>query len=70
MKKQALLEIIKKGNAAIASQVAQYQNQLQTMQLEASRGELKNRRAGKTIRRSIARLLTAQTLNKIVKDKS
>lgn len=70
MKKHAIADIIKKGNSAITSEIQGLKKQLQTMQLEAARGELKNRRAGKIIRRTIARLLTAKTLNTNVKDQS
>lgn len=70
MKKHALADIIKKGNSAITAQITELKQQLQTTKLTAARGELKNRRAGKLIRRSLARLLTAQTLNNIVKEQS
>lgn len=70
MKKHALTDIIKKGNSAITAQITELKQQLQKLKLESSRSEQKNRRAGKILRRSLARLLTAQTLNKIVKDQS
>ena len=70
MKKQAINEIIKKGNVAITAAVVQLKQQLQKSKLEASRSEQKNPRESRLIRRSIARLLTAHTLNNLIKDQS
>ncbi|MCE7898158.1 MAG: hypothetical protein DPW11_02690 [bacterium] len=70
MKKQALQEIIKKGETSIMSQVRAFKLELQKMKLDASRGEVKNLRAARNIRRSIAQLLSSLTLAKIVKEQS
>jgi ribosomal protein L29 len=70
MKKQALQEIIKKGEAGIMSQVRTFKLELQKMKLDAARGEVKNLRAARNIRRSIAQLLSSLTLTKIVKEQS
>lgn len=70
MKKQALQEIIKKGESSIMAQVQAFKLELQKIKLETSRGELKNTRASRNIRRSIAQLLTSLNLAKIVKEQS
>ncbi|MBP9702774.1 50S ribosomal protein L29 [Candidatus Woesebacteria bacterium] len=70
MKKQSLQEIIKKGESSVMAQVQAFKLELQKIKLEASRGELKNTRASRNIRRSIAQLLTSLNLAKIVKEQS
>ena len=70
MKKQALQEIIKKGESSVMAQVQAFKLELQKIKLETSRGELKNTRASRNIRRSIAQLLTSLNLAKIVKEQS
>ncbi len=70
MKKQALQEIIKKGETSVMSQIRTFKLELQKMKLDASRGEVKNLRAARNIRRSIAQLLSSLTLAKIVKEQS
>ena len=70
MKKQALQEIIKKGENSIVAQIQSFKLELQKIKLEASRGELKNTRASRNLRRSIAQLLTSLKLAKIVKEQS
>ena len=67
MKKQALQEIIKKGESSIMAQVQAFKLELQKIKLEASLGELTNTRASRNIRRSIAQLLTSLNIAKIVK---
>ncbi|GAB4026076.1 MAG: hypothetical protein Fur0011_0550 [Candidatus Microgenomates bacterium] len=70
MKKQALQEIIKKGEASVMSQISAFQLELQKMKLNASRGEVKNTRAAKSIRKNIAQLLSSLSLAKIMKEQS
>lgn len=70
MKKSDLATIIKKGSAAIATQVADLKQQLQTLKLESARGEQKNLRLGKMLRRDIARLKTTSHIITSQKEQS
>ncbi len=70
MKKQLLQEIIKKGEGEIMAQVKSFKLELQTLKLKATRGELKNLRAGRALKRNIAQLLSSLSLAKIVKEQS
>ncbi len=70
MKKTQLHEIIKAGSAKIMAEIAALRLKLTAIKLSASRGEVKNLRESKTIRRTIARLLTAQQQLIEVKDRS
>ncbi len=62
MKKNAITEIVKQGKVALLAEVKRLQLELNQLKLNAVRGEVKNRRNGKIIRRTIARLLTQHTL--------
>ncbi len=70
MKKTQIQEIIKAGSTKILAEIATLRLKLSTLRLAAARGEVKNIREGKTIRRTIARLLTAQQQLIEVKDRS
>lgn len=70
MKKQALQEIIKKGETNIMAQVHAFKLELQKLKLDAARGEVKNLRAARNIRKNIAQLLSSLTLVKTVKEQS
>lgn len=60
MKKTQLTEIIKGGKTAIAKTVASLKSELLSTKLKGARGEVKNIRQSKIMRRDIARLLTAK----------
>jgi ribosomal protein L29 len=70
MKKTQLQELIKQGSAALLGQITTFKTEHQKLKLEAARGELKNPRAMRNIRRSIAQLNTALTLSKIINEQS
>lgn len=70
MKKTQIQEIIKAGSSKIMSEIAALRLKITTLKLNAARGEVKNLRESKTLRRTIARLLTAQQQLIEVKDRS
>lgn len=70
MKKTDLMTIIKSGSAAITDKISSIQSELVKIKLEKSRGEIKNLRSAKMLRRDLSRLKTAQTLSKLIKDQS
>ena len=70
MKKTQIQEIIKSGSSKIMSEIATLRLKITTLKLNAARGEVKNLRESKTLRRTIARLLTAQQQLIEVKDRS
>lgn len=61
MKKNELYAIVKQGQVAIKAEVAKLQAEIQNSLLKATRGEDKNPRRRRTLRRTIAQLLTMQT---------
>lgn len=70
MKKTQIQEIIKAGSSKIFAEIAALRLKITTLKLNAARGEVKNLRESKTLRRTIARLLTAQQQLIEVKDRS
>jgi ribosomal protein L29 len=70
MKKTQIQEIIKAGSSKIFAEIATLRLKITTLKLNAARGEVKNLRESKTLRRTIARLLTAQQQLIEVKDRS
>lgn len=70
MKRNDLINIIKKGNKAMEVHIAELKQQLQTLKLETARGEQKNLRLGKMLKRDIARLKTAKTISTSQKEQS
>ena len=62
MKKTQIQTIIKGGLIAITKEVNSLKLTILNHKLKASRGETKNVRESKTLRRDIARLLTAKEL--------
>lgn len=58
LKKKDLIELKKGGSKAIDQKLSELRKNLGTFVLEAKRGQAKNPKQGKIIRRSIAQLLT------------
>lgn len=61
LNKKDLLELAGSGKKAITAKLDELRLELASTALKASRGEVKNTRAVKTIRRSIAQLKTIST---------
>jgi len=65
MKKNQVKEIIVQGAGAINAKVAELEKAQTEHLLKVSRGEIKNPRATKVMRRTIARLKTALSVLKL-----
>jgi ribosomal protein L29 len=65
MKKNQIKEIIEQGQGTISAKIAELQKAHTEHQLKVTRGEVKNLRATKVMRRTIARLKTALSVLKL-----
>lgn len=64
MKKNELRDLLKLGRPAILGKIAELKTATLELKLKSTRGEEKNLRARKNIRRTIARLMTSLSLLK------